>query len=50
MKFYAACMVTNIKPQPDTASEWVEITDAQHTKIMNILLQNKNLGGNVRYA
>ena len=47
MKFYASLMVVDTA-MPNVASEWVEITDSQHAKIMNILLNNKKnelLGG-----
>ena len=44
MKFYASLMISNIYPLPDTQTEWIEITDSQHTKILDILKNNKNLG------
>ena len=49
MKFYGAVMVTDNPPHRDIASEWVEITDAQHAKIVNILIKNKETGAEVRY-
>jgi hypothetical protein len=48
MKFYASLMVIDIKPPTNVNTEWVEITDSQHAKIMNILLSNKKMGAETR--
>jgi hypothetical protein len=48
MKFYASLMIIDEKLPTGINTEWVEITDSQHTKIMNILLNNKKLGAETR--
>jgi hypothetical protein len=48
MRFYSAVMISENHPHPDTASEWVEITATQHSKIVDILTKNKELGAETR--
>lgn len=48
MKFYGAVMVADNPPHPDTASEWVELTASQHSKIVDILVKNKANKADVR--
>ena len=48
MKFYGAVMITDVPLRPDNPSEWIEITAAQHSKIVNILMKNKESGMEVK--